>query len=386
MGRQDAFVLDDKGRALLGKLRKGADASLSLPQLFKVLQFLGGWRIEDIVGLVPMHYEKDDPSTARGIKYSLWVEDEQKAREVYDVLQSLQVRSLPRSAKLGELFVIDLEPFRAFPQAYKKAWGTQYALWAAMPGYRITDPNGNSFELLPTRHDVSSGMSIRDREQDLPRIEPKSLLKRLGVGDIMGWLKKDTPYLDQINEVLGTEHHRPGAVRTRENTGTCGACFKNAKLEHARGAKLPVTVLHGYKRPGTGSIEGRCPGEHMPPYELSWEATELERRHLAAALTAQNSYIARLKSGQVTEFSPYFGAPIVRKSELTPALWEMEIRNQVKREERERDDLEFRTNVYDWLVKNWQQRDLPVEGKIEVDYYGLAARKVHASELAARRR
>ena len=54
--------LDEKMKALLLKLRKGADASLTQRALFKVLALLGGWRVEEIIGLVPMHYTWEPPT------------------------------------------------------------------------------------------------------------------------------------------------------------------------------------------------------------------------------------------------------------------------------------------------------------------------------------
>jgi hypothetical protein len=376
MGRQDAFVLDDKGRVLLGKLRKGADASLSLPQLFKVLRFLGNWRIEEIVGLVPLHYDKTQMPYP---KYSLWVEDEQKARDTYERLKSLQVRSLPTHPKLGQLFVMDLEPFKSFPQAWRKAWGTQYNVWAALAGYRITDPQGQTFEVLPNRHAVTGSQSPREREADIPTFDPRALLKREGPGDLLRWLKEKTPYLDQINAALGTEHHKPGAVRTRQNTGTCGACFKNIKLEHLGGDRLPVTALHGYQRPGTGHIEGRCAGENMPPYELSPKATDKRLHGFMEAMKGVRHYIGNLKTGRVTEIIPYIGATVIRQSDLPAVVWEREVRNEIKRQERECEDLEAAIEVFGWLVKNWKKRDLPKEGEIEFDWPGHAARQLRAT-------
>lgn len=47
------------------------------------------------------------------------------------------------------------------------------------------------------------------------------------------------------------------------NTGTCAICGMNVKM---REGKL---VLHGYQRPGWGSIQGSCFGVNWPPYETS---------------------------------------------------------------------------------------------------------------------
>ncbi len=367
-------VLDDKMRAMLMKLRKGADASVSLPQLLKVLTLLGGWRVEEIVGLVPLHYEK---SEGHGLmKYGLWRNDEIGARSVYDTLKKLQVDRLPSNPKLGQVFVTELDPFRMQDQGYRKAYGAQYKLWVASPGYRVTDPQGRVFEVLPNRHDVNSGKSLGEQDQGLPVVDAKHLKKRLVTYDILPWLKKETPYLDQINDLLGTEAHQPAAPRTRENTGTCGACFHNYKLEHGGGAKLPRIVLHGYKRPGWGHVVGRCSGEDLPPYELSPEATKAELGQLRAMYKSTAEYLARVKAGAITEFSPFFGSPVVRKSELPASVWDLELRNHEKRLTNELNELEDTMRVYEWLVKHWEKRPLPDPGVPEFNWLGHAARQI----------
>jgi len=57
---QAGAPLDEKMQALLLKLRKGADSSLTIPQFFKVIDFLGGWRHEEIVGITPIHYPRGE--------------------------------------------------------------------------------------------------------------------------------------------------------------------------------------------------------------------------------------------------------------------------------------------------------------------------------------
>ena len=375
-------VLDDKTRVLLTKMRKGADASVSVPQLMKVLTMLGGgWRVEEIVGLTPLHYEKGDAGNEREMKYGLWRVDESGAREVYDKLRSLQVDRLPSHPKLGQFFVTGLEPFRFRDEGYRKAYGAQYKLWAATPGYRVTDPAGHVFELLPTRYDINHSGSMQREEQGLPTVDAKALKRRLRTYDIFPWLKKNTSYLDDLNALLGTEPHEKATPRTRENTGTCGACFGNFKLEHTRGV-LPVTVLHGYRRPGTGHTVGRCPGEDMPPYELSPEATKKELADLKGQHASTLGYLKRLKAGEVTEFSPYFGSPPVRKSEVPAVVWEREVKNQEARLKGDLERLEATILVYGWLVKNWEKRPLPKVGDREFNWLEHAGRQLRKQQRA----
>jgi hypothetical protein len=373
----DPPVLDDKMRALLMKMRKGADASVSVPQLMKVLTMLGGgWRVEEIVGLTPLHYEKGDAGSKHEIKYGLWREDESGASEIYDKLRAMQVERLPSHPKLGQFFVAGLEPFSLRDEGYRKAYGAKYKLWAATPGYRVTDPAGHVFELLPSRHDINHSGSTQSQERGLPVIDAKELKRRLRTSGIFPWLKKSTSYLDDLNALLGTAPHEKATPRTRENTGTCGACFGNFKLEHTRG-ELPLTVLHGYRRPGSGHTVGRCPGEDHPPYELSPEATKKELGGLKEQHASTLGYLKRLRGGEVSEFV-FFGSPPVRKSEVPAVVWEHEVKNHERRLKGDLERLEATILVYGWLVKNWEKRPLPQVGEREfnwLEHAGMQLRK-----------
>lgn len=52
-----------------------------------------------------------------------------------------------------------------------------------------------------------------------------------------------------------------------KNLGTCPACFNEQCLKDGK------MVLHGYRRPGFGWIEGKCFGVEWRPYEVSNEGT-----------------------------------------------------------------------------------------------------------------
>ena len=221
--------LDEKMKALLLKLRKGADASLTQRALFKVLALLGGWRVEEIIGLVPMHYMHDGEPQ----KESYAEEDEAAARAKYDDLKSKVVTHLPSNPQEGHEYVMDLEDLRSWEHSFAKGGkyhGAKYNAWVGAQGHRITDPQGTTFEMLPSRWDLERP-SGRDR-------------KKLTIYDTMHWLKTKTTYLAQINELLGMEEHVPAQKRTRDNTGTCAVCFRNIKIVQ-KGDHV-VMALHGY--------------------------------------------------------------------------------------------------------------------------------------------
>lgn len=368
------LALDERMKALLLKLRKGADASLSMGQLIKVLALLGGWRVEEIVGLTQIHY--DDHA------HALRTEDEAKARAAWENLKKLEVASLPATPKLGGYYVMDLQPLKAFETPWanaRKEHGAEYKLWVGTPGYRFTDPEGKVYELLPSRHDFSSGMSIQQREQGLPEVDVKNLKKRLRLYDLLPWMKEHTTYMAQINQTLGMEEHVPAAQRTRDNTGTCGVCFRNIKI--IRKGEHTFMALHGYNRPGDGFIVGRCPGGDHAPYELSAEATKRVLKDAQAHLDGIEKYLRTLEDPNLQEFDEShfdMGAPakVIRRDY---AHWEAaldrhksSVKYKVAAAKAERD-------IFNWLVEHWELRALPKEGDKEIDWWTIAARKVPRS-------
>lgn len=384
LSRYAAAVLDEKMTALLMKLRKGADTTLALSGLFKVLGLLGGWRVEEIVGLIPVHYDDHD--------HRLSVEDnEAAARASYDRIKSFEVASLPASPKLGHPYVMDLKPFQSKPYNYNKSsieHGAAYKLWIGAPGYRVTDPQGKIFEVLPARHDITRGASIRDMEQGLPAIDIKSLKKSLRTYDVLPWLKKDTSYLDQINELLGLESHEKAAPRTRDNTGTCAVCFRNIKLVQKSGP--PTMALHGYNRPGHGYVVGKCWGGAHHPYELSCDATKIILKYAEEVVTTRKKYLQSLSSPNLTEFNKHHwwgsSPQMLKKDEadkLTLTYWTHMLKDHVEETERHVRKAERERDIYKWLIDNWKVRDLPKENDKQIDWFLIAAESHHAPVTTA---
>lgn len=80
--------------------------------------------------------------------------------------------------------------------------------------------------------------------------------------------------------------------------GICQACLGEF---HVHNRKM---VLHGYKRPGTGYIEGDCVGVGHPPYELSCELQK-------ALVTGHRKRIADLQKDIAKLSSPTFAEPLM---------------------------------------------------------------------------
>jgi hypothetical protein len=222
-------------------------------------------------------------------------------------------------------------------------------------------------------------VSIRENEQGLPEVNPKDLKKRLRVYEVLPWLKKETSYLDQINGLLGMDAHNPNAVRTRDNTGTCGACLRNIKLV-AKGNAHPTMALHGYNRPGYGYVVGKCLGGEHPPYELSTEATKI----MLASVT--DHYNALKKQLDYLEGSPdrlvigrRGGEEVLLKSNTEPDLWSYELKDQIRRLQSTIQEPEADLKAYTWLVQHWELRDLPEEGVLHIDWYLEALKRAGKS-------
>lgn len=148
----------------------------------------------------------------------------------------------------------------------------------------VKSPSGKTFE--PKGYG-SDSMTATQFEDDYP-----ANLRDNGQR-MTDWLYNDTEFLDQINDKLGMEPYLTGddkkRVKEKEGIdmgvlGTCPCCFGTFKLS-LKGSRngsdktMPGMVLHGYKRPGRGYVQGECPGVGWAPFELSKEGTEhyLER-------------------------------------------------------------------------------------------------------------
>jgi hypothetical protein len=378
-GRYASAQLDEKMKTLLLKLRKGADASLSQGGLWKVLALLGGWRVEPIIGLVPSHYTyqsgHDEPKEHRD---SVFDENEDFARRKYEEIQAKVVKTLPSHPEEGREYVMDLKPFKSWELQYSKTGkghGADYKSWTGAQGWRITSPDGKTFELLPNRGELK-GPRGRDR-------------KKILIYDAMAWLKKETSYIAQINEVLGMEEHVPSAKRSRDNTGTCGACFRNIKLVR-KSEDNTVMALHGYNRPGFGYVVGKCWGGDHEPYELGCSATKMMLDEGNQRVADAYKYLKSLSSPTLEQFDDHYWwsspSPDIQKKEVIVArhgisFWEHILQRHIKETQYKIKGIEAERDVYKWLVENWKVRDLPKEGTPLKDWFEEAAHHVNRKLL-----
>lgn len=80
--------------------------------------------------------------------------------------------------------------------------------------------------------------------------------------------------------------------------GTCPVCERYHRLH-----KMRNMVHHGYRRPGTGEIEGDCLGVGWPAWELSPDGTIHYLEQARKELRHHEDFLHRLESGQVHELT-----------------------------------------------------------------------------------
>lgn len=276
----------EKMTELLMKLRKGSATSLKGVELVQVLNHLGDWIIDEHHVLVSDAgpYAKDEKqlyfNAHPGNVKSQW--DNAKAHEVKHLPD-------PTHLKLYEKVYMDVSPIEPLARDPNQTSFT-YRGWQVRLGVRVISPEHKTWE---------KPISVDQFLMDYP-----------SNNGLMKWLRTETSFLDQINAKLGTSSYEAEKAQskaptlTRSNTGTCPCCFRNIKLtprtKKGRDKSMPGMVVHGYKRPGNGSIHSNCFGEDWPPFEFSKEGTLAWMEKLEEALTRNKAVLHNLESGKTT--------------------------------------------------------------------------------------
>jgi hypothetical protein len=322
--------LDVKTRNILDKLRLPY-RGMRLDETLLGLQLLG-WTTEPIVTVAPLHY--DDKPLHKDFR------DANSADKMRDVLRDDLVNALPRNPTVDRYYVMDL----AGPgKTIYSDFTITYRAWRGVEGWRVTSPTGETYELLAEPLGRARG---RDR------IKPAPLLR---------WLEKTSaPAAAQKMFLAERDARLIPDVRTRENTGTCGCCLRNIKLREKRGEKLPIVVLHGYRRPGDGHVVGHCLGEGYPPYELSDAATRLLRDIVRPWIANLVEHIERLRSGDIQEITILNRT--TRRADVPPALWEDTVRRAVDYNKVTLLRYQKTLKACDELIADWKLRPLPKAG------------------------
>lgn len=341
----EAAMSEEKLNELLLKIRKGATSSLNWTQLGAVLAALDpGWKLEKMVGLAKLYGygdKMDEPEF-------FWGRSQGEAEARWRTLEPQVVTSLPSSPKVGQLYVMDLEPVT---EGRPGDWSFKFKVWMGAEGWRITTPDGKTRDELPGRYDLGDF-------QHGYRTKTRS---KLHVWDAVKWLNTQTDWLAQINRKLGMDAHEPAAPRTREGTGSCPVCFQNIKAR-------PEIVLHGYKRPGTGQVHGNCSGMGYLPFEVSVKGTKayldevLERQ-----LKDAKEYLKKLKAGDIKVLPARYGQKMVT---LGDPQWDRTLKATLEDlEDSQIPRMEGLIGAYKRLVQHWKERPLPKEGERHIDWF-----------------
>ena len=355
----------DAIKTILLKIRKGADATVTLAQTLHIIELIGGnWEME--IGLVPM--QGVDHKTGRPFTSEIhtaradgddWINDTQAA------YKSREISELPSHAQAGDRFITDVS--QVGKNAYDWLMFT-FVEWSAVYGVRINMPGGQSALFLPDGSDIRRAPS--DAYIEVTSTKPYEHGVLYG---IKRWLKDETDYKARVCQLLDMEEHIPAAQRTRDNTGCCPVCFREMKLEPG----TTVMVLHGFKRPyHAGYLVGNCYGVGRPAYEISSEGvTAYINNVLLIELSRLEMDIADVESNSLDAYPntwQYRGKPITRGQEGFEKARER-YHDQLLREH------EYATkniDLYKTFVAEWKPRELPREGGPPRQWLNEIARKI----------
>lgn len=303
-------------QALLAKLRKGSGWSQQIKTLLPVFEHLGGWGIEPCMLLVTEYGSTDGWMTYQGPHVQVdW--DRAKKGEVSKLPDPAR---LTRSA-LGTRYYLNVSPIEGGKFTCEQ--------WFATAGVQVMAPNRALFKYVGD----SSGFVA----------QYPSLARDVSGIKFDVWLKTETPFLKQINDVLGTEPYeveRERVERERqenrireEHLGTCPACFGHFKIypgtKNGKDRSMYGMVLHGYKRPGFGQIHGRCFGINWPPFEQSPEGTVAFINNLEGILEYQRQYLESMKRDEITVVEVFHHT--FEKSKLKPQEWAVKLQQATER-------------------------------------------------------
>lgn len=340
-----ATISPDKLKELMLKVRKGSTGSIKkLDQVKAMLEAIGG-KMEPTVGLVPQ-FTKDAKTIVRA-------EDKGEIEAKRRFQETLLVSGLPSNPKTGVVYVTKISPIIEIPTKYG-GYYFEVESYIGKNGVRVQTPDGKKTEILPGIY----------ADSVYPEV-------------VLDWLKNNTDWIARINRFLGTDEHVPAAERTREGTGTCPVCFRNVKLSGPG-----LVVLHGYKRPGYGMTEGKCPGVGYPPFELSVKGVAAYLNQLTHMIAEEEAMLAKLRSGDVTELFVFRNN---RRERVTPEHrnWQFFLQTEIENLERTLPMVKKEKEKFTLLKTHWVERPLPKEGVSGPNLY-LEGQKPSARRVASR--
>jgi hypothetical protein len=349
-----AQMTEEKLKELLLKIRKGATSSLNWSQLGQVLAVLDpGWELNKIVGLVKLYRDHSDDS--KGLHVSSPAERRKEVEATHEKFSKAAVQSLPSSPQHGQLYVLDLSNIEE-ESVFNGPWvGFTCKPWMGHEGWEVVTPTHEVFTALPTYSDLHGGRAMSDYSYD------SKSRNKIVMYDVLPWLNKNTDWLEQINRKLNMDPHGPAVPRTRENTGSCPVCFQNIKLS---GGDM---VLHGYKRPGSGSTHGKCSGYGWPAFETSVAGTKNHLESLQESLVLRKKLLRSLEDGEVTQLDIGYNRPKLIGPD--DPQWDRALKAKITEVKQFIEALEDEIKTFSKLVQHWKPRPLPKEGEMHINWY-----------------
>jgi hypothetical protein len=335
----------EKLKDLLLKLRKNATGTLTFAKLVNVLDAVG-WGIEGVIDWVPMHIPATSTKEAlpkiesifRHNNIEALIEHREKLLRAMVGGPSPEETTSPSEA--GEVLIGNVGEMRKIEDP--RYANFTYDEWRGAEGVVVDTVSGErSGPILHSRYDV---------ENRGKNIEPNRL-----VHDVWRWMMNNG-IEEAIAEVLDIPVHVPASERTRENTGTCPACWGNYKLDGA------VLVMHGYRRPGFGYITGKCFGVGYEPAEVSSRGISAVRDELLVPdFEGTEESIDNAEAGKVTKLEGRKGEIVDESDPRFKGL----LRDLVEHLKRKAKHLRAEIDVYDKLLVAWHPRPMPREGELQ---------------------
>jgi len=143
------------------------------------------------------------------------------------------------------------------------------------------------------------------------------------------WMTKNH-FQDQVLEALQMESYEAETERKKQEReerarvgkATCPCCFGPFMLtpKAKKGDRsMPGMVLHGYRRPGIGYLQGECFGSGWPPFELSSDGSEAYVVHLREILEDLKDVFGRLERDEQDIL--IIGLNAHKRDETEPKRW-----------------------------------------------------------------
>lgn len=336
------------------KLRKGAAAWLKKSKLQDIFDHLdNGWKIEPtvayrssnsgdyVLGELGLHLSHDVrvrymPRQGDVILTAMSYERDQ-ITSFQKQLMDMKTDTIPdpKNKKSPSVIVCDVNEVSDTTADRMPDYTFNFKAMAKTKGVNIISPEGEAYGVFTN-------------------------MKQLGYEGVnsfekwFAWAQDNTNIMDDILSYLGMEPHVPRSQQPREakegqTLGTCAICdceqvVKNEKM-----------VLHGYQRPGYGTIVGDCFGAKRAPYELSYEPCVEYKEVLTRQKKREEDILANLKEDKVDMlYEVDRRTKRLVQIERTNPRFDTIRKRQILQAETRIKQTEMAMSVMDARIKNWK--------------------------------